>query len=114
MFVITKISCKVFAKSRKNKTGIEYLDGKVVIKGDLNQADKKFLAHSRIQNYFLEALESETLVNISLNEYNVDFIPELKNKSYLSIINPQTWILERDYIEHSFRQIEKIRSVTGE
>jgi hypothetical protein len=82
-----------------------------VIKGDLGIEEKKFLAHSRMQHYLLEALEFDSLVNISMNEFNLDFVPELKNKSYLSIINPQTWILEKDFIETTFRQIEKIRKV---
>jgi hypothetical protein len=100
-----------FAKTRKNKIGINYFDDKVVIKGDLGIEEKKFLAHSRMQHYLLEALEFDSLVNISMNEFNLDFVPELKNKSYLSIINPQTWILEKDFIETTFRQIEKIRKV---
>jgi hypothetical protein len=99
------------SKTKKNKIGINYFDNKVVIKGDLGVEEKKFLAHSRIQHYLLEAFDSDSLVNISLNEFNLDFVPELKNKSHISIINPQTWILEKTYIESTFRQIEKIRRV---
>jgi len=101
----------VFSSTKKNKTGTNYFDNKVVIKGNFGIEERKFLNHSRIQHYILEALESYNLLNISINEFKIDFVPELKNKSYFSIINPQTWILEKDFIESLFRQIEKIRNV---
>ncbi len=50
-------------------------------------------------------------MNISLNEYKIDFVPELKGTPYLSIINPQSWEFERNDIENLFRLIEKIRNI---
>lgn len=107
--VLDKID--VFAKS--NKMGIESFDSKFIIKGDIGVAEKRLLSPSKIQDLLMKALDIEGILNISINEHNLDFVPELKGNSYLSIINPHTWILERDFIEEGFRQIEKIRFAVG-
>ena len=101
----------LFSKTKANKIGNEHFDSKVVIYGNIDSAVKKLLSHSKIQYQLLKALEIESFMNISLNEYPIDFVPELNNTPYLSIINPQSWDLERNKIENIFRQIEKIRNV---
>lgn len=99
----------VFSRSKANKIGNDFFDLKVVMKGIPGPAEKRFLSHSRMQDQVLNALEIEGILNISLNEFKIDFIPELENASYLSMVNPQSWIIERNFIEQTFRQIEKIR-----
>ena len=99
---------KIFSKN--NKIGNKDFDSKVVISGSINSYTNKLLSKSRIQYQLLEALENNLLINISLNEYNIDFIPELKGETYLSIINPQSWTIESKDIEQMFKQIEKIRT----
>ena len=76
----------------------------------MDTAAKRLFSQARIQDQFVEALGIDKLINISVNEYNIDFVPELKNQSYLSIINPQSWYTERNDIEKLFKQMEKIRS----
>ena len=101
----------IFSKTKSNKIGNYRFDSKVVISGNVDSSVKRLLSQSRIQDQLLKALEIEQFMNISLNEYKIDFIPEFKGTPYLSIINPQSWDLERNDIEKIFRQIEKIRNV---
>jgi len=101
----------IFSKTKSNIIGNYHFDSKVVISGNVDSSVKRLLSQSRIQDQILKALEIEQFINISLNEYKIDFIPELKGIPYLSIINPQSWCLERNDIEKIFRQIEKIRNI---
>ena len=99
-----------FPNSKRQKLGNAYFDSKTVILGSMDTAAKRLFSQARIQDQFVEALGIDKLINISVNEYNIDFVPELKNQSYLSIINPQSWYTERNDIEKLFKQMEKIRS----
>jgi len=101
----------ILSKTKSNKIGNDHFDSKVVISGNVDSSVKRLLSQSRIQDQLLKALEIEQFMNISLNEYKIDFVPELKGRSYLSIINPQSWDIERNVIENIFRRIEKIRRI---
>ena len=101
----------VFSKTKSNNIGSDRFDSKVIISGDIDSSVKGLLSQSRIQDQLLKALKIEPFMNISMNECNIDFIPEFKDTSYLSIINPQSWTLESDFIDKTFRQIEKIRDL---
>jgi len=100
----------IFSKTKSNKIGNDSFDSKVVISGNVDLSLKRLLSQTRIQAELLNALEIEQFMNISLNEYKIDFVPELIGIPYLSIINPQSWDLDRNDIEKIFRQIEKIRN----
>ncbi len=97
--------------SKPNKIDNDHFDSKVVISSNLDSSAKRLLSNSKLQDELLKALEIEKFMNISLNEYKIDFIPEFKSIPYLAIINPQSWILKKDDIENIFRQIEKIRNI---
>ena len=99
----------VFSSTKSNKIGNDSFDSKVIISDDLDSSAKRLLLQSRIQKNILKALEFEKFMIISINEHNIDFVPEFKDVSYLAIINPQSWTLERKDIEKIFNQIEKIR-----
>lgn len=99
---------KVFSKT--NKLRNNRFDSKVIISGIIDAATKRLLSQTRVQDQLLKALEIDSRMNISINEYKLDFVPELENRTYLSIINPQSWDLESNTIEDLFRQIEKIRN----
>ena len=101
----------VFSKTEFYKTGNKHFDSKVVISGVINSPEENLLSQVKIQNQLLNALKIEPIINISLNEYKIDFIPELKNTPYLSVINPQNWCLEETKIEKLFEQIEKIKTL---
>ena len=99
------------SRSKSNEFGSDKFNSKVVVTGNVDGAEKRLLSQPRIQNQILEALRIANDTTISINEYNIDFVPKLKGKSYLSIINPQGWELERDKIEEIFRRMEKIRNI---
>jgi len=89
----------IFSKDKKIiKFGNDHFDSKVVISGTVDNSIKRLLSQYRIQDQLLKALNIEKYINISLNEYKIDFVPEFKGIPYLSIINPQSWDLERNDI----------------
>ena len=108
-YILDKFS--FLTKSKTYKTGSKKFDSKVVVTGSVGTAEKRLLSQPRIQDQILKALGLAKNMTISINEYNIDFVPELKGKSYLSIINPQGWELERDSIEEIFRRMQKIRNI---
>ena len=107
--VIDKLN--IFSNTKQNIIGDSKFDSKVVITGEMEPSVKEFLYDLKLQEELLQALKIEPFINISINEYSIDFIPEFKGKSYLSIINPQSWTTDADNIEKIFNQIEKIRNV---
>ncbi len=107
MNVLDKVN--VISKAKSNKIGSDYFDSKVIITGEIDSTVKRFLTQPRIYDQLLKALKINSAINISINEYPLDFVPELSNTSYLAIINPQSWDLESVDIEKIFRQIEKVR-----
>ena len=107
--IIDKLN--VFSNTKSSVIGDSKFDSKVVISGELDSSVKQLLSRLKLQERLLQALKIEPFINISINEYNLDFIPELKGIPYLSIINPQNWTLETDDVEKIFKQIEKIRNV---
>ena len=101
----------VFSNTKSNKIGSDYFDSKTIISGNLDHSLKSLLLSMKIQNQLSEALKIEELIRISINEYKIDFIPELKGSPYLSIINPQSWNLDESFIEQVFTNIEKTRDI---
>jgi len=100
----------IFSKTKVNKIGSGSFDSKVVITGDIDSAAKRLLSGAKIQNQLLKALEMPGFMTISINEHNIDFVPELNGGSYLSLINPRSWELDKGSIEEIFRQMKKIRN----
>ena len=72
---------------------------------------KRLLSHSRLQNQILKALEIESCLSISINEFKIDFVPELNHTSYFSITNRNGWDIDKNNIENIFSRIEKIRDI---
>jgi len=108
-FILDKLN--FFPKAKANKLGNRQFDSKVIIIGAMDAGVKRLLSHSRLQYQILSALEIEGYITISINEFNVDFVPELSKSSTLSIVNRNGWDIEKNTIEKMFRQIEKIRSI---
>jgi hypothetical protein len=106
--IIDKVN--VFSKASSGAIGKESFDSKVVLSGSIDSGAKRLLSQARTQDQLLKALKIEPFINISINEYNLDFVPELKGKSHVSIINPQSWYFEKKEIEALFSRIEKIRN----
>ncbi len=100
-----------FSNGASIKIGNKRIDKKLIISGNMNSSERKLFTQPMIQDKLLEVLNDEPFMNISLNENNVDFVPELRNTPYLSIINPQKWIFDKKVIERIFMQIEEIRNL---
>lgn len=76
---------------------------KVVISGKGGEQATELFSGTMAGNKVLEALEISPAMRIGLNLPVVNFVPELKDKSYIAIINPQEWILEKGAIESLFK-----------
>jgi len=98
-----------FAKA--NKLGNRNFDSRATISGDMDAETKRLLSHSRLQNQILKALEIESCLSISINEFKIDFVPELNHTSYFSITNRNGWDIDKNNIENIFSRIEKIRDI---
>ncbi len=98
-----------FAKA--NKLGNRDFDARATISGEMDAETKRLLSHSRLQNQIIKALEIESYTCISINEFKLDFVPELNHTSYFSIINRNGWDIDKNTIENTFTRIEKIRDI---
>ncbi len=97
--------------SKDNKTGSSHFDSRVVILGNIDAAAKRILSSSKVQNQILKALEIESYLHVSINHFNIDFVPELDGMSSIGILNPQGWEISKTNIEKMFKSIEKIRAL---
>ena len=101
----------LFTQSKDNKIGNSHFDSRVVISGTLDTATKRIISSSKIQRQIIMALEIESFFHISINQFNIDFVPELLDNPNFSIINRQGWEVEKNNIESMFDRIEKIREL---
>lgn len=108
-FILDKLN--PFSNARKNQIGSHSFDSKAVILGDVDTAVKRLLSRAEIQKQILKALEIESYYHVSINPYNIDFVPELKGQATFSILYPHGWIMEKNNIELMFGLIEKIREL---
>ena len=97
--------------SKAIKLGNRNFDSKVTISGEMDAETKRLLSHSRLQYQITKALEIESYTCISINEFKINFVPELNHTSYFSIINRNGWDIDKNTIENTFTRIEKIRDI---
>lgn len=99
-------------KSNDNHSSLpDSFDSKVIISGDDLSMMKTFFDKVKLQDKILEVLDISDIIKISINETNIDFVPELKGKSHLSILNKQDWYMEKEQIEKLFGLIEQIKEL---
>ncbi|MCB2208770.1 MAG: hypothetical protein KQH67_10820 [Bacteroidetes bacterium] len=108
-YILDKLN--IFKQSKNNKIGNINFDSSVVISGNPDAATKRILSSSKVQKQILKALEIESYFHISINQLNIDFVPELSEKSSISVINHQGWEVDKTNIEKMFESIEKIRAI---
>lgn len=89
-------------------TGYDHFDAQVIITSNSESEAKRLLSKARLQNAILEALNINSILQVSINEVKVDFVTPLEGQSHLSIVNPQTWFVERDEIESLLKAMESI------
>jgi len=108
-YILDKLN--LFAKTKDNRIGNEHFDSRVLISGTIDTETKRLLSSSKIQKQILMALEIERYFHISINQYRIDFVPELNKYPNFSIINRQGWEIDKKNIEKMFSRIEKIREM---
>jgi len=81
---------------------------RVVISGNDNNCANELFSGTMAGHKILEAFELSPAMRLSVNIPNVDFVPGLKDKSYIAIMNPQEWFLDKSVIEKMFRLGEEI------
>jgi hypothetical protein len=108
-YILDKLN--LFTQMKDHKIGNSHFDSRVVISGNLDTASKRILSSSKVQKQVLRALEIESHFHISINHFNIDFVPELNEKSSIAIINHQGWEVDKTNIEKMFESIEKIRAI---
>lgn len=97
-----------FAKNN-HTLGSRLFDSKAIISSENLTTIPPVLNNTMVQHKIIQALDIYEILQISINEYDVDFVEGLKGKSYLSIVNPQSWYMEKDEIENLFNAVEEIR-----
>ncbi len=80
----------------------------VVISGNDKNIANELFSGTMAGHKILEALELSPAMRLSVNIPDVDFVPGLKDKSYIAIMNPQDWFMDKSVIEKLFRLGEEI------
>ena len=92
----------LFGKKKYYKTGIESFDSKVVFDEFTAIGTNKIFTNEKIQQLILKAFDFDARLKVGINMLNLDFIPEMKNKSHLGIYSLQNWYTELSEIEILF------------
>ena len=91
----------VFRKP-KVRTGSLRFDSKAVIKTNDPPMAQRVFGQRRLQDVILKALTLYEGLIISVNDYDVNFIPSLKGKPQFGLVTTQEWILDGSLIEKLF------------
>jgi len=100
-----------FSKGGMLKMGNRQFDSKVITTGNDSSLLNRVFKNAKLQRYMMEALQSKMFLNFSLNETNVDFVPELAGHSHLALINPQEWVLDANTLESWLRSMARIKTI---
>ena len=101
---------QLFGRSKYLKTGYKSFDSKVLITTNHTQEAKKLLSKAKLQKTILKALSLDPALSISVNEKDLDYVPQLKDKSYISILLPGSWYVEKKQIETIIRVSESLEN----
>lgn len=101
---------QLFGKNEYIKTGSSTFDSKVLVTTNETQEAKRLLSKAKIQKAILKALALDPAICISVNEKNINFVPQLKNQSYISILRPGFWYVENKEIDSLIRVSEVLEN----
>jgi len=105
--IIDKIN--PFKGNNVHKTGFNNFDSKILIKGNDQYIIKNIFFDTKIQELTIQSLGLKEGLMIALNEFNIEFIPEFKEKSSIGLVWTRQWILDTALIEKMFKTIENIQ-----
>ncbi|MFP4664631.1 MAG: hypothetical protein ACLFM1_09410 [Bacteroidales bacterium] len=98
----------ISSKAKANKLGNRIFDSRAVITGEMGEAERNLLSAPMLQSHILDSLTDFSGFHIFINKFHPDFVPELKGKACLGIVNPLGWQMEENFIETLFYHSEKI------
>ncbi len=84
------------------QTGYPGFDSKTKIKTNDVAMAMRIVGRRKIQDLILKALALYEGLIISVNDYEVDFIPSMKGQSQFGLVTTQEWILDGSLIEKLF------------
>ncbi len=101
-----------FLRNKTLSSENRIFDSKTVITGNDSQLASKLLFSSELQQKILESFTLSPLLFFGANPFRIDFCPALKNQSIMGFYTFQKWILEEDFIEELFLNMQKIHKTS--
>ena len=99
----------IFKKKKYLRSGFENFDAQATIRGSDSLSAQKIAKSRKVQENILKAFILDESLTIGLNTVNANFVPHLKNQSFLGVYSLNGWILEDKKIEQLFSIMEEIR-----
>jgi hypothetical protein len=99
----------LFGKKKSYKTGIDSFDSQVVFEEFTAIATNKIFTNLKIQELILKAFDFDMRLRVGVNMLNLDFIPELKGRTYIGIYSTQNWYTNLSEIEILFSLAEQLK-----
>ncbi|MCU4155563.1 hypothetical protein J1N10_06215 [Carboxylicivirga sp. A043] len=93
------------------KSDSRFFDSKVVISGNGESVINRYFKHSVLQRLMIESMDSKHFLTFSINETNVDFVPELAGESHFALLDSQEWVLDEQTIESWFQKMKQIKAI---
>lgn len=107
--ILDKIN--LLAKHKPLKTGNDLFDSKIYIAGNDENILTKCFSRVNVQQLVLETMAIENGINISINAFEIDFVPALKNKTAFGIFTRMAWITDENLIEALINKAEQFRKI---
>ncbi|MDQ2180391.1 hypothetical protein [Marinifilum sp. D714] len=95
--ILDKMS--LFGKKKYYKTGTNTFDSQVVFDEFTAIGTNKIFTNNKIQNLILKVFDFDGRLRVGINMLNLDFITELKGRSFIGIYTTQGWYTNSSEIE---------------
>ncbi|WP_321279431.1 hypothetical protein [Marinifilum fragile] len=106
--IFDKIS--LFVRKKYYKTGVDSFDSQVVFDEFTAIGINKIFINAKIQKLILKAFDFDVRLRVGINMLNIDFVPELKGKSYVGIYTTQDWFINSSEIEILYDLAEQLQN----
>lgn len=99
-----------FSGNKAYKTGMDSFDSQVVFEESKFAGGDKIFTNNKVQALIIKAFQFDIGMRISINQVNVDFVPELKAHSHFGIYTTKDWFVDPEKIEILFKLGEEVRN----
>ncbi|RKD96004.1 hypothetical protein [Marinifilum flexuosum] len=99
----------LFGKKQYYKTGVDSFDSQVVFDEFTAIGTNKIFTNDKIQNLILKVFDFDARLRVGINMLNLDFMPELKGRSYIGIYTSQNWFTNSSEIEILYDLAEQLQ-----